>query len=375
MEGNNRLIIAVGVLGVLAGGVWYVNREKPEERQERVSDPWTAIVRDQVTRLSIDPAGDAPAIELEKRDNKWFMNNPGRGPADESQITSMLSSLADMHVASVASQESGSHAMMEVDSAHAVRLQVYRGSAKLFDGWVGKDLDGGTAVRFEGNSRVFRVTGLERFRLQNAPREWRNRQITNLERSHVRWVQWQDATGTFRFDRNNDTWTGAASNPAIERLDTARVNQLVTNLIALNATDFAADNASTGITAQSARFTIDVDNGPQVVLSVGSNSGDDGIFVKRGDSDIVFVASRATAGAIDFDPTAVQTPLPPEGGVGDASAAPEPAAPPGGMPMGMPMGMPGGPGGPGGSPQISPEIMRQIQQQLARQAGAQGGAR
>jgi hypothetical protein len=374
MEGNNRLFIAAGVLAALAGGVWYVNREKPEERQERLSDPWTAIQRDQVTRFTIDPAGDPPALEFEKRDNKWFMNQPGRGPADDSQITSMLSSLADMHVASVAAQEAGSHAGMEVDSAHAIHVQVFRGSTKLFDGWVGKDLDGGTAVRFEGNTRVYRVSGLERFRLQNAPREWRNRQITNVERSHVRWVQWQDATGTYRFDRNNDTWTGAATNPAIERLDTARVNQLVTNLIALNATDFAAENASTGINDQSARFTIDVDNGPQVVLRVGSNSGDDGVFVKRDDSDIVFVAARSGASAIDFDPTAVQTPLPPEGGVGDASAPPEPpgGGMPPGMPMGMPMGMPGGPGGPGGAPQISPEIMRQIQQQIQQQAAARG---
>jgi hypothetical protein len=362
MEGNNRLIIAGVVLVALAGGLWYVNREKPEERPERLTDPWTAIQRDQVTRFVIDPAGDAPAIELEKRDDKWFMNQPGRGPADENQVTSMLSSFADMHVASVAAQETASHAALEVDAEHAVHLQIFRGSTKLFDGWVGKDLDGGTAVRFEGSPRVYRVTGLERFRLQNAPREWRNRQITNVERSHVRWVQWQDPTGTYRFDRNNDTWTAATTNPAIARLDTARVNQLVTNLIALNATDFAADNAATGISDSSPSFTIDVDNGPQIVLRVGQNSGDDGVYVKRNDSDVVFIASRSTAGAIDFDPTSVQTPLPPEGGTGDATAPPPP--PPSESPSA---------GGTGGSPQIPPDIMRQIQQQIQQQAAARGG--
>lgn len=372
MEGNNRLFIAAGVLAVLAGGVWYVNREKPEERQERVTDPWSAIQRDQVTRFVIDPAGDTPAIELEKRDNKWFMNQPGRGPADESQVTSMLGSLADMHADSITAREAASHAALEVDSAHAVHLQVFRGSTKVFDGWVGKDLDGGTAVRFEGDSRVFRVRGLERFRLQNAPREWRNRTITSVERAHIRFVQWQDPTGTYRFDRSGDTWTAAATNPAIARLDTARVNQLVTNLIALNASDFAADNATTGLSDTSPSFTIDVDNGPAVVLRVGQNSGDSDVFVKRGDSDVVFVASRANAGAIDFDVESVQTPLPPEGGTGDASAAaaaPEPMGMPGG-PGGMPiqLGGPGGPGGPGG--QIPPELMRQIQQQIQQQAAA-----
>lgn len=367
---NNRIFIALGALIVLGGGYFYVNREKPEERADSLTNPWQAIVRDQVTRFSIDPAGDAPAIELEKRDNKWFMNAPGRGPADDSQVTSMLSSFADMHAVSIAATEGASHAAMEVDAEHAVHVQVFRGSTKVFDGWVGKDLDGGTAVRFEGSPRVIRVAGLERFRLQNAPREWRNRQITNIERSHVQWVQWNDGATAARFDRNGDTWTSAASNAPIERLDTARVNQLVTNLIALNATDFAATGATTGIADGSPKFTIHVDNGPEVVLSLGSNSGDDGAFVKRGDGETVFIAGRTTAGTIRWDVTAVQTPLPPEGGVNaDATAAPPP---PSEEPSGVP-GVPGIPTTTAGGQQIPPEIMRQIQQQIQQRA-AQGGA-
>jgi hypothetical protein len=364
MEGNKRLFIAAGVLAVLAGGVWYVNRDKPEERAERITDPWSAIQRDQVTRLVIDPPGDAPAIELEKRDNKWMMNQPARGPADESQVTSMLSSLADMHADSITARESSSHELLEVDSAHAIHLQVFRGSTKLFDGWVGKDLDGGTAVRFEGDSRVYRVRGLERFRLQNAPRDWRDRTITNIERSHIRFVQWQDSTGTYRFDRNGDTWTAATSNPRIPRLDTARVNQLVTNLISLRASDFAADNANTGLSNTSPSFTIDVDNGPAVVLRIGNNSGDSDVFVKRDDSDVVFIASRATAGAIDFDIESVQTPLPPEGGTGDASATSA-------QNTGSSSGSDAGSGA--SAAQIPEEVMRQIQQQIQRQVAARTG--
>jgi hypothetical protein len=370
---NKRIFIALGVLVSLGGGYWYVNREKPEERAETVSNPWQTIARDQITRFSIDPAGDAPAIELEKRDNKWFMNAPGRGPADESQVTSMLGSFADMHAVSVASTEPGSHTAMEVDPEHATHVQVFRGSTKVFDGWVGKDLDGGTAVRFEGNARVIRVAGLERFRLQNAPREWRNRQITNIERAHVQWVQWQDGATTVRFDRNAETWTSASTNAPIERLDTARVGQLVTNLIALNATDFAAANATTGISETAPRFTIHPDNGPEVVLTLGSNSGDDGAFVKRNDGDTVFIAGRTTASSIRWDLSAVQTPLPPEGGVRTDATAPrtQEVAPAGaGIPTmgGMPSTTPGG-------QQIPPEIMRQIQEQMARQGagGPPGG--
>jgi hypothetical protein len=208
------------------------------------------------------------------------------------------------------------------------------------------------------------------------PREWRDREVTHLERNHVRSVEWVNSRGTFHFDRNGDTWTPAAANPAIERLDTARLNQTITNMLELRATDFAAPGANTGITDSSPRVTIAVDNGDPVTLKLGSANGETEVFVQRQGTDTVFTLGRSHQGEIDFDPATVQAPAPTaaDAAAGDASAAaPPPAmALPGSAPGGPPGGPPGAPmmmGG-GGDGGIPPEVMEQIRRQL-QQRGMQ----
>jgi hypothetical protein len=350
---RNRLIIAAVVVAALGLAVYLMYGRKTDDSAERMTDPWRRVERAQVTKVVIARPGSEPAVELEKRGEHWFMNRPGQGPADEAGVNDLLDQLSEMHVQSVAARAAESHADMEVDAAHAVHLTVFRGASQVMDVFVGKNLDGGTAVRAASTGpTVFRVDRSIRTSLTKEPREWRDRNVTHLERDHVRSVEWTTTHGTYRFDRNGETWTGATTNPAIARLDTARVNQVVTNLLELRATDFAAAGASTGISATSPRVTINVDNGPPVVLKLGSNAGEGEVYVQRDGSDIVYTIGRSHGPEIDLDVSSIQAPPPaPDAGPSDASAAG--AAPAGGAGA--------GPMGDGGIP---PEVMEQIRRQM-----------
>jgi len=347
-----RLYIGLGVLALLGVGVFFTFR-KGNDAGETITDPWRRVDKAQTTRIVIQRPNNAPAIELQKRDNQWHMTQPATGPADSQAVSDALDALAEMHVATVVSRESASQTDLEVDPAHAIHVQLFRDGATQLDLWVGKNLDGGTAVRAPSGPTTFRVDRSIRFVLAKEPREWRDRNITHVERAHVRSVEWVNPSGTYHFDRNGDTWTGATANPAIERLDTARLNQTVTNLLELRAMDFAAPTDTTGITDASARVTIAVDNGEAVTLRVGGSKGESETFVQRQGSDVVFTMGRSHAGEIAFEVSLVQAPPPaPDGGVADAASAPV-AAPA--------MGMPGDGG-------IPPEVMEQLRQQL-RQRG------
>lgn len=352
---KNRLFIALGVVLLLAGALYLTRRPSGSENAERPSDPWRRIERAQVTKIVITRPGSEPAVELEKRDNHWFMNRPGQGPADETAVNDALEGLTEMHVASIAAREPSSHAEMEVDDAHAIHVQLFRGGAEALNLWVGKNLDGGTAVRAPGGPTVYRVDRSIRFALSKEPREWRDRAITHLERDHVRSVAWTNPRGTYHFDRNGDTWTPGAGTPPIERFDTARLNQTVTNLLDLRAMDFAAAGANTGIGPASPRVTINVDNGQPVTLKLGSSPTEGEVYVQREGSDIVYTVGRSHAGEIDLDVSSIQAPPPSDGGHdGGADAT---AAPP----------APAAAGGDGGSPSIPPEVMEQIRRQLQQQ--------
>lgn len=356
---KNRLYIALGVLAVLVLATFLAYRKPADEGPEQLQDPWRRIDRNQITKMVIRRPGNDPAIELEKRDNKWHMNQPAQGPADESAVNDALEALSEMHVASVAAREPSSHAEMEVDDAHALHVTLFRGSSQALDIWVGKNLDGGTAVRVPGSPLVYRVDRSIRYSLSREPREWRDRQITRIERDHVRSVEWVNARGTFKFDRNGDTWTPAASNPRIDRLDTAKVNQTVINLLDLRAMDFAAPGANTGITATSPRVTITVDNGSPITLRLGGTANEGEVYVQREGSEIVYTIGRSHSAEIDIDPASFQAPPPPDAATGDAStdAATTDAA---------------AGDASSGSAVIPPEVMEQIRRQL-QQRGIQTG--
>ncbi|MEI8256513.1 MAG: hypothetical protein WCJ30_12640, partial [Deltaproteobacteria bacterium] len=142
---DKRLYIALGVLVLLGVGVFFTYRKGAEDTAERISDPWHRIDRAQIDRIVIARPNNAPSVELTKRDNHWFMSQPAQGPADEQAVNDALEALSAMHVASIASRETTSHDEMEVDSGHAIHVQLFRGTASQLDMFVGKNLDGGTA--------------------------------------------------------------------------------------------------------------------------------------------------------------------------------------------------------------------------------------
>lgn len=353
---RNRLYIALGVLALLAVAVVYVYRKPADEGAERLRNPWGTIARDQVSRIVVQRPGDSPAVELEKREGHWVMTAPAQGPADEQAVSDALEGLTEMQVEAVAARETSSHDDLEVDRAHGIHVQLFRGNARVLDAWVGRNLEGGSAVRAEGNATVYRVNRSVRFALSKEVREWRDRTLTHLTRDHVRWVEWRNARGTWRFDRNGETWTAAASNTPLERLDTARVNQAVSNLLELRASDFAAQGANHGITDASPRVTINVDNGEPITLTVGSAAGDGEVYVRRNNSDIIYTISRTHGSEIDVEPSVFQAPPPPA----DAGASADASAADSGQ-------------GDAAAPSVPPEVMQQIRQQLQQRGIQMGG--
>src|SRR5205823_2844353 len=132
----------------------------------------------------------------------------------------------DMHVASVAGRNSRSYDDFEVDDARAVHVILKHGGSSLMEVLVGASVESGTAVRVPGHPEIFRVDQSVHTMVNRPPRDWRDRDVTKIERDHIRSVEWVNSHGTFRFDRNGETWAPAAGT-TIARLDTARVGSLV----------------------------------------------------------------------------------------------------------------------------------------------------
>jgi hypothetical protein len=361
---SKGISIALAVLVGLAGATYFVYREPPPAANARPAAPWSAWDKGRVDHVTITRPGAAAAereLGFAKTGTAWAMTAPGRGPTADNSVEDLLTRLSDMHVVQRRATQAGSHTQFNIDDAHGTRITLKSGSTVLLDLVVGDAVGTGTSVRRPGANDVFEVDQSLASMLSQAPRDWRNREITRVERSAVTRVEWVNPNGTFTFTRNGDTWTPAAP---IERLDTARVNTLVDSLTGLRASDFAAADANAGVTDASPRVTLTTGGGDAAVqtitLRLGSNGGDNAVHLRREGNDTTFLVSRSTGEALNPALAAFQQPLPTDGGAAaDASAPPPPAAPPGAAPGGA-------------APQIPPEVMEQLRRQLQNAGG--GGA-
>lgn len=356
--------IALAVLTVLVIATIFAYRE-PASVTPTVTDPWQRLPKDRIDRITIHRAS-APAaeqeMEFEKVNGAWRMTRPGQGPTEPRAIEDLLDRFAEMHVTSIAGHNTSSYDDFEVDDAHATRVTLKTGSSVVMDVFVGASLDSGTAVRVPGKTEVFRVGVSISSMLSRSPRDWRDRDITQVSRDTIRAVEWVGPRGTFRFTRNGDTWS-PASGTNIPRLDTAKVNALVDTVTNLRASDFAASDATTGITPESPRVTIETEvdgSSARITLRVGNNSGDQQAFVQREGNDVVFIISSTQADAIKPTLEAFQAPLPSDGG---ADAAVDASAPT--TAMNLPSSIPT----PGGG-EVPPAVMEQLRRQLQQQAAA-----
>jgi hypothetical protein len=353
------ILIALGILVVLgaATAVAYKPRAATDSAEE-VRDPWQRLDKDRVDHLTLvrpGTTGTQPTtLEFEKRHGQWRMTAPGQGPTEPNTVTELVDNLARMHVTSVAARRAASYTDFEIDDAHAVRVTLKAGGAALLDLFVGQSVDGGTAVRVPNRPEVWRADQSIHFMVNRAPRDWRDRDITHLERARVRSVEWRNTHGTFRFERNGESWTAAAGT-TVPNLDTARVNAMVDSVINLRASDFAEASAQTGLTDTSPQVTIttDGDGGGTLSVRLGGPAGENESHVRREGSDIVYIIGRTMAESLDPSLTNFQAPPVVDAGTTDAAAAaPTPAPPTPAL------------GGPGGAQGLSPEAMQRIQQAM-----------
>lgn len=356
---SKSITIGLAVLVGLAGATYFVYRDPPPSSNAAPAAPWSAWDKGRVDSVTINRPGaaaDARELRFEKQGNAWSMTAPGRGPTAENAVQDLLNRLSDMHVVGRRATQAASHTQFNIDDAHGTRITLKAGGAVLLDLVVGDAVGAGTSVRRPGGNEVFEVDQSLSSMLSQQPRDWRNREITRVERAQVTRVEWVNPNGTFTFTRSGETWTPATP---IERLDTARVGAVVDSLLNLRASDFAAANATTGFTDSSPRVTLTTGGGDAaaqtITLRVGANGGDNEVYLRREGSDITYLVSRASGEAVNPALTAFQQPLPQDGGAAADASAPAPAAAPAAPP--------------GGSPQIPPEVMEQLRRQL-QNAGA-----
>ncbi len=381
---KNRLWIGAVVLVALLAATYFVVKSRSKEGDTAgigpdgdASESLPEITKSEIDSLEIRRPGE-PIIRLTKSGGNWRMVAPVDSAVDMTAVNAVLDKLDTLEVTGTAATNRANHARLEVSADKGIRVLVKKGTTTMADLWVGAFRSGATMVRVEGRDEVYAVEGSIKYAFNKAAKDWRDREVTDVDPNDVVAITFQGPKGTFSFAKNGDDWAAAPGLTTLARFSPSKLSGVLQSAARLRATDFAEPAVTDAMTGfgtpemTTVTFRTGGEGGVQeIALQIGkaSGSGDREFYARRVGVDTVYIVSSYLANRLAPDEEALS--MPPDGGVA-AAAAPPPEMPPGMGGMGG-MGGPGGPGGMPGGGQIPPELMQQIQQQLRQQQAQQGG--
>lgn len=364
MTTETKLYVALGVLGVLGGGLYLQNKKEAESAAKYTLSGQAAAlpkidIKDEdikaIDKIVLNKAGEdggAPVdIELTKNGEDWKLTKPVEAKANQANVKSLLDNLKTLKVSEQIDSGKANYAKYGVSDDKGLHAVFSKGNGVVLDARFGENGGRGQMTRIVGKDGVFAVKGYSSYLYARDVKGWRDLSLFKFEEGDVTAASIENEHGTFSFTKDGEAWKGKfgkgkATPEAIKEFDDAKVKDLVRAYKALNADGFADKSktpADTGLDKPSAHLVMTLKDGAKREVQVGKTAEGSSRWVKVSGSDEIWsisswAADWATAEEKKFqkekkDDKKDKKP-------GDAAAM---GAPPG-MPPGMtpPMGDPHG---------------------------------
>ncbi|HEY6877723.1 MAG TPA: DUF4340 domain-containing protein [Polyangiales bacterium] len=355
---SSRILIALAVLVGL--GVAVTTTMRSREAKTTIEAPkvtLSAPKKEDITELVITRPGQ-PAVTLKKQSDKWRMTTPVDAEPSQSAIDSALERLSELTVTGIAATKKENQERLGVDAAHGIHVVARGGDKPLLDIYIGLAKSGGTMVRAEGGEQVLTAKGSFRYVFDKEVRDFRKREVTELDSAQLTGLTLSSPKGSFKFEKPADAWVQAPGEKPLPKFDHAQVQSVASMACNLRAQDFVPSGESaevTGLGAPQAKAVLTKKEGGTVEILIGKQTSQgDEYYVKTSESDVVYKIARFAAERLMPEPKYFEK---------QAAAAPpaQPQAPTTGL------GMPALPQGMGGHGMLTPEMMEQLTRQMQQQ--------
>jgi len=315
---EKKIYVALGVLALMAGGLYMQQRSVAEEMAKHAPGAIAASLpeikisaedAEKVTKLEIRNA-DKGEVVLEKQGDIWMMTKPVSYPAHFQNVKSLIDNLQQLKLKDTIDPGDSQYATYDLEDGKAVRITAYKGDEKAVDLYFGKSGSRGQMARLADQPGVYIASGYASYLYARETKNWRDAKILEFDDSKVVSIELTNENGKFSFSKSGDTWSGTLKGQKLA-LDADRVKDLLRAYKGLSAEDFADDKseAETGLDkpAVTLTFKLDGDGGTRTVL-VGSTISEESKsrYAKTPDKATTFVigswvAEWATAGKGKFE--------------------------------------------------------------------------
>ncbi len=292
------LIVAVIVLAMLGGALYWSQHRKPAEENAAVSTSTAPVV------LKVNP-GDVTElilkqkepVALTKTDGKWQITEPKPYPADQVAVASMLSTLSGLNADRLVDEKATDRKQYGLEPAQ-VELDIRSRNGATQRLLLGDDtVAGGDAyAALASDPRVFTIASYNKSSLAKSLNDLRDKSLITLSAEKVSRVELLKKGEDLELDRTKDGWQ--ILKPSSSPADSSAVNALVSALtnarMDLSTATDAATGFARGIPLATAKLT--GDSGVQT-LEVRKNKDD--YFAKSSVVEGIYKVDSALGLALD----------------------------------------------------------------------------
>jgi hypothetical protein len=368
MNTETKLYVALGVLGVLGGGLYFQNKKEAESTANHTLGGQAAAlpkieIKDDdikaIDKISLNKAGEdggAPVdIELTRSGEDWKLTKPVEAKANQANVKSLLENLKTLKVSEQIDASTTGYAKYGVSDDKGLHAVFSKGGATVLDARFGENGGRGQMTRIAGKEGVYAVKGYSSYLYARDAKGWRDLSLFKFEEGDVTAATIQNEHGSFSFTKDGENWKGKFEKPKgtaepIKDFDDSKVKDFVRAYKTLNADGFADKGktpADVGLEKPLATIQLTLKDGAKRDVSVGANAEGSSRWAKVSGSDEIWSISSWAADWAVAEEKKFQKEKKDDKKDKDKKPDATSMGMPGGMPPGMmPPGMP--PGGPHG---------------------------
>ncbi len=204
-----RLLAAMLVLVGLGVAVWYTEKHPPQPKSDTKTETAKVLTLkdDEFKKIRITKtAGETVALERAD-DGKWRLTEPRSYKADESGVSSMVSSLASLSADRVVAEKNTDWGTFGLDPGKlVVQIALQDGKEKKLT--LGDDVPAGSGVyaRLEGDDRLFTIGSYIKSSFDKSPQDLRDKRILPFDSEKTTRVTVKTKERELEFGKAGTTW-------------------------------------------------------------------------------------------------------------------------------------------------------------------------
>jgi hypothetical protein len=294
------LLIAVVVLGILGGAVWWSNK-KQASASKSPTDTTTKLLTipdDQFQEIRIKKQSGA-VEDLRRENGKWRLTEPKELPADQDTAGSLVSSLSNLNADAVIEAKASDLKPYGLADP-ALDVQIKRKDGKTDELLIGDDTPTGSGVyaKAANDARVVTIGSFVKSSVDKSPNDLRDKRLLNFDADKLTRVELQAKGQSIEFGKSGQSeWQIVKPRPL--RADSSAVSSLVDKLkdakMDLAGTEDAAKQFASAAKVANATVT---DAAGNQTLEVRKDK-DKNVYAKSTSVDGVYKVNADLADALD----------------------------------------------------------------------------